>query len=230
MTYRALDLTLISARELKNVNHFSKLQVYGVASLAGDPRTRQRTPTDRRGGENPTWDYAFHFVVPTDTDMAGRLAIHVVLRAERIFGDREIGEAHIPLKDLVSSNSSNTAVQFASYQVHKPDSRNTRGTLNISYKLGDQLQTMHMSNREPVTAYPPPEYRAPHPQGYPPPQGYPYLPPQGYPYGYPSQRSTNFGMGLGTGLLGGLLIGDMISNVGMYDAGYDAGGFDGGFC
>lgn len=91
MAHRALDLTLISAQELKNVNLISKLHVYAVVSLSGDMRTRQRTPTDWHGSENPIWNHTFHFLIPADGDSASRLSINVLLRAERMLSDREIG-------------------------------------------------------------------------------------------------------------------------------------------
>uniref|UniRef100_A0A0E0L1R1 C2 domain-containing protein n=1 Tax=Oryza punctata TaxID=4537 RepID=A0A0E0L1R1_ORYPU len=55
MACRTLELSLLSASDLRGVNLVSKMEVYAVVYLAGDPRARQRVATDRAGGRNPSW-------------------------------------------------------------------------------------------------------------------------------------------------------------------------------
>ncbi|KAJ8506852.1 hypothetical protein OPV22_007738 [Ensete ventricosum] len=161
-----MEVTLISAKDLKDVNVFSKMDVYAVVSIAGEPRSSQRTPTDHNGGKSPSWNATLRFYVPVDPAAAGRLVLHVLLRAERTLGDRDVGEVNIPLKELLGDDGgkpspSSSGPQFISYQVRKTGSGKPKGVLNLSYKFLDS----------PAPAPPPPvAYPAAAP---PPPAGYP---------------------------------------------------------
>lgn len=201
MAYRNLEMTLISAKDLRDVNFFSRMEVYVVASVAGDPRSRQRTPADREGGRNPTWNCTLRFPVP-DSD-PGSLMLHLLLRSQRILGDRSVGEVHVPVRELLDAYNAAAAAataaaaaeggeekkpapappaQFLTYQVMKTRSGKTKGVLNISYKFSDLMEPFpaYPPPNEPVTAYPPPasssssNSEAPvtaYPGGYPPQHG-----------------------------------------------------------
>jgi len=104
MAYQILNLTLISACDLKKVTFFSRMRVYAVASISGgDPRTPTLgTQVDFHGGRNPTWNATLQLPIPTGTDTRG-LALHVWLRARAHFFDhRDVGEVFVPLNDLLS--------------------------------------------------------------------------------------------------------------------------------
>uniref|UniRef100_A0A0D3GUT3 C2 domain-containing protein n=1 Tax=Oryza barthii TaxID=65489 RepID=A0A0D3GUT3_9ORYZ len=74
MAYRVLEVTLHSARDLKNVNFISRMEVYAVATISGDPLTRQCTPPDPYGGRHPAWNATLRFTVPpTAASAAGCL-------------------------------------------------------------------------------------------------------------------------------------------------------------
>ncbi|KAK1278288.1 hypothetical protein QJS04_geneDACA003289 [Acorus gramineus] len=236
MAYRTLDLTLISAMDLKDVNLFSRLQVYAVVSVTGDPRSKHRTPADRSGGRNPIWNHPLRLTVYESA------VLHVLLRTERAFGDRDVGEVHVPLKELLSDSASVGSAKFVSYQVRMPKGK-PKGVFNFSYKFAETVSAAPpkaVNLDEPVTAYPvgsgagyptyPPPPQAGHGYPPPPPAGYPgYPPPAGYGGYLQPPRKNNFGMGIGAGLVGGMLIGDMISDASAYDAGYDAGAYDAGY-
>lgn len=210
MEYRTLDLKILSAKGLKDVNFISKLEVYAVVSIAGgDPRAKQRTPTDREGGVNPSWNFPMKFTVDEAAAQQNRLTLLVNLRAERALGDRDVGEVRVPITEIISDGS-NKGVQFVRYQVRKPNGK-AKGELNFSYQFSDKIgtsphvppQSSHVTSKadEPVTAYPavaagtssvyPPPMTS---SGYPPagyPQGgygYPPPPPQQPGYGYPPQQ------------------------------------------
>ncbi|KAG0451888.1 hypothetical protein HPP92_026256 [Vanilla planifolia] len=160
MAYRTLELTLISAKDLNDVNLISKMDVYAVVTIAGDHRTKQRTPTDHDGGKNPSWNSTLRFPVPVEPSAASQLVIHVLLRSERALGDRDVGEVHIPLKELLDSHKDGS--KFVSYQVRKPSSGKAKGVINLSYKLVDlpvasgappPSAPMHV---DAVPTYPPP--------------------------------------------------------------------------
>jgi hypothetical protein len=245
MTYRVLEVTLISAKDLKKVTVFSKMRVYAVASISGgDPRTpTHRTHSDRHGGRSPMWHAPLRFPIPTAADPRG-LALHVLLRAERSFGDRDVGEVVVPVQDLFSAAPSAGEHRHLSYQVRRPMSGRKRGVLHISYSLTDAPATLtaapgnaryaHQQNAAvkaaaAVTAYPPSyQHAVPPPYGY---QHHPYGygPSYGYgpagaaPYGYgapsaaPARHDDSSSGGIGSGFGMGLLgaaVGGMMLGIG----------------
>ncbi|KAM0908817.1 hypothetical protein ACQ4PT_015214 [Festuca glaucescens] len=127
MAYRVLEVTLLSAKDLKNVNLITRMAVYAVATISGDPITRQCTPPDTQGGRNPTWNATLRFAVPPTAEAtAGGGCLHILLRVERMFGtDRDVGEVIVPLAEVLAGVGNHggddlggpTLPQFASYQI-----------------------------------------------------------------------------------------------------------------
>jgi hypothetical protein len=181
MAHRVLALTLVSGHNLKDVNVFSRMEVYGVASVYGDPRTRQRTKTDRDGCRHPTWDPedAFRFVVPPTAAAAsasGGAYLHVLLRTERLFSfcDGDVGEVFIPLADLLAGAcpaGGATGWQCASFQVRKVQcsERRGRGTLKVSYCFGPVMTPVFRDEPAAVAGH---HLTAPPWQRHPPPYAY----------------------------------------------------------
>ncbi|XP_020589964.1 LOW QUALITY PROTEIN: protein SRC2-like [Phalaenopsis equestris] len=213
MAYRTLELTLISAKDLREVNVFSKMTVYALATIAGDRRTQQRTPADHNGGKNPSWNTTLRFPVPADPAASNNLVVHVLLRCERTLGDRDVGEVHIPVKELLDGIKEGS--KFVSYQVRKPGSGKAKGVLNLSYKFVDLPVTSAPAPAakpaEGFSAYPPsappregdPVMAYPaagasgsaYPPSYPPAGGYPPHQPHGNYAPYPPPPQGNYGYG-----------------------------------
>ncbi|KAL8105315.1 protein SRC2 homolog [Apium graveolens] len=215
MEYRTLDLKIISAKGLKNVNFISKLEVYAVVTIAGgDPRAKQRTPTDRDGGVNPAWNFPMKFTIDEVAAQQNRLTLVVNLRAERALGDRDVGEVRVPIKEIIGDDN-NKAVQFVRYQVRKPNGK-AKGELNFSYQFSEKIGASHVPHQashvtskadEPVTAYPAvapmaagtsAAYPPPETSAYPPVTSSTGYPPAGYPqggpgYGYPPPQQPGYG-------------------------------------
>ncbi|GKA17242.1 SRC2-like protein [Tanacetum coccineum] len=236
MECRTLDLTLRSATGLKNKSIFGKSDVYAVVSIS-ETHSKLRTPVDKHGGSEHTWNYPMRLTVDEALGQQNRFNLVIKIKAVGIFGDRTIGQVEVPIKELMEGiKDDGKTMQETSYQV-RGKSGKSRGYVSFSYKFGEKFI-------EPVTAYPayPPGFVDGSSSAYPaqlkagyanpyeqqPGYGGASLPPQGY-AGYPTpqpvyapaplpQRSRFGGAGLGAGLLGGalggLLIGDMISNVG----------------
>ncbi|KAE8678177.1 P-loop containing nucleoside triphosphate hydrolases superfamily protein [Hibiscus syriacus] len=210
MDLTPLEINLHCAKDLKNVNIFTKMNVYAVVSINGDRRTAQKTPIDKECGAYPNWNYTMNMTI--DEAIARRNHHNLVIRLKsgRMLGDKEIGTVQVPIKDLLDHNDGNAKVgyQNVSYSVRLPNGK-TKGVLNFSYKFGEQFtmpavapppitgsssmyvdRNNNMSNKHGeklVMAYPPPP-------GYPgpssghhvptPPQGmagYAYPPSGGYP-------------------------------------------------
>lgn len=207
MEYRTLEINVISAKDLKDVNLISKMDVYVVVSINGDSRSKQKTPVDRDGGTNPTWNFPMKFTVDESAAQQNRLTLSFKLRCERTLGDKDIGEVNVPIKELLDPAGESKPIQFVSYQVRKPSGK-PKGELNLSYKFGEKSMSQSVTKaQEPVMAYPPAASVVPkadepvtaYPAGvaasssaYPPVGAYP-PPPAGY--GYPPQQPPPPGYG-----------------------------------
>lgn len=208
MDYRKLELNIISAKDLKDVNLFSKMDVYAVVSVSGDPLHPQTATTHvhKDSGTSPTWNFPVKFVVNETLAQQNRLSLEVKLLSDRtLAGDTVIGTVHIPMKELLDNPGGGGGDSFrqVSYQV-KRSSGKAKGTFNFSYKFGEKVDapaTKAGKTHEPVMAYPPPvagsssvPYGTPQAPGYGyPPPAYGAQPGHGYPpqqpgYGYPPQQ------------------------------------------
>ncbi|KAM1749577.1 hypothetical protein PS1_010397 [Malus domestica] len=208
MDCRPLEVIIDSANGLKDVNLFSKMDVYALVSVAGDPRNRKqktKTPVVKDGGTNPQWNsYPIKFTVDEAALLHNRLTLNIKLVSERTLGDTKIGKVKIPLKELLDSMGGGDAqkkqIKHVSYSV-RSSSGKPKGTINFGYKFGDKFSVPepHKRSHEPVMAYP-----VGHPgssSGYPPTQAYPYPPPGAYPppphqqpsYGYAPPPQAGYG-------------------------------------
>lgn len=210
MAYRVLEVTLVSANDLKKLSLFSRPRIYAVASISGfDLRMPSHsTQADQSNGCNPAWNAVAHFPIPAAIDTRG-LALHVRLRAQRVYlGDRDIGEVFVPIDDLLAGADKGGDQRPVSYQVRRPHSGRAHGVLYFCYKFTDvpvaaacvpepeakQGQyAKYVQDSEnatdkmmvPPTVYPPPQAMSSSP--YPPAHygsPYPAYPPQPYGYGY----------------------------------------------
>lgn len=219
MEYRPIEITLISAKDLKDVNLLSKMDVYAVVTINGDPQTKQKTPVDKDCGSNPKWNHVMKFTVDDAVANQNRLNFVIRLVSNRKLGDKEIGEVVVPVKELLEGKDK---VMY-DYSVRTPSGK-PKGILNLSCKIGEkfnvpvaappQHQPQYMEGKgkvgeTPMMAYPaagssmgypsaagssmayPPPPPSGYPYNYPPPGGYP-PPPQGY-GGYPPPPQPGYG-------------------------------------
>ncbi|RDY02469.1 Protein SRC2, partial [Mucuna pruriens] len=221
MEYRTLELNIESAKDLKDVNLFSKMDVYAVVSLSGDPLHPQvaTTHVHKDGGTNPTWNYPTKFSVNESLAKENRLSLEIKLISDRtLAGDTVIGTIYVPVKELLDNPGDGSSFRQVSYKVMIPSGKKSKGSFNFSYKFSIHLATpapapeaTSKAGQEPVMAYPPQaaagSSTAPYGTAYPPlPQqyaaGYGYPPQQpmhgGYPpaqsaYGYPPQTQQGYG-------------------------------------
>ncbi|KAJ4915050.1 soybean protein regulated by cold-2 [Raphanus sativus] len=208
MECRPLDLTIISAEDLKDVQLIGKQDLYAVVSINRDARTKQKTKVDKDCGTKPKWRHQMKLTVDDAAARDGRLALVVEIVADRpIAGDKPVGEVSVPVKELLDQNDGGGGEEkTVTYAVKLPNGK-AKGYLKFSFKFGEKytfggpssgpgpLTLEHKSMDPPVTAYPPGQ-GAPvaYPPGpYPPPghddkhggggvYGYP---PPGGPAGYP---------------------------------------------
>ncbi|KAF3436415.1 hypothetical protein FNV43_RR23507 [Rhamnella rubrinervis] len=137
MEYRALEVTIISARGLKKVKHLTKMDVYVIVSLPGGPHTEQKTPVDKDGGTSPNWNFPMKFIIDEADARKNRNALNFKVKcSRRLHSDEEIGEVNVPLEELLDNGGDGKFVKYVTYQVRKISGKLT-GELNLSYKFAD---------------------------------------------------------------------------------------------
>ena len=72
---RVLEMTLISASNLKNMNFISKMETYVVVKLP--PYFEYTSKVDSKGGVNPRWDESFGFMLPESVLQRGESRIKI---------------------------------------------------------------------------------------------------------------------------------------------------------
>ncbi|KAK9288866.1 hypothetical protein L1049_017332 [Liquidambar formosana] len=135
MESRTLDINVMYAKDLENVRHFKfqEMVVYVVVSISGDSQPEQKTPVDRGGGNNPSWNRHMQFIINESSAQQDRLTLVFKLQCERGHGDKDVGEVRVPVKELITTVGASKEVRRG---VTTP-SRTMQGELNFSYKLGE---------------------------------------------------------------------------------------------
>jgi len=137
MDYRTLKINNICARGVKDITFISKLMVYAVVSISGDPLNRQtkRTNVDRVRLRNPTWNSCLKFNVMESLANQDRLSLKIHLVAALFNTDTIIGTVHVPLKVLLDNPG-----HGLSCQIYNKKSKKSRGTLYFSYEFGGRVE------------------------------------------------------------------------------------------
>lgn len=177
MEQRTIELTVVSAQDLKNVRMFGrKMSPYAVAWIY--PNMKVATHMASNGGENPTWNATLKLVCEERLVEQGNLVITVDLYNHGSLSNKSIGSVTVPLPaesntsadkpdDIQNSSKNQTQQQsrpkVLSLQVRRP-SGHVQGTLNVAVRLGEVVKlpataTWGSSNynndaRGTATAYP----------------------------------------------------------------------------
>ncbi|KAK8491629.1 hypothetical protein V6N13_060858 [Hibiscus sabdariffa] len=169
MAHRTLEINLISAKGLKNVNLIDKMDVYCIISLkGGSSKQKTRTPVDKDCGKNPNWNFPVKFTVDESLAKKNNLNVKFKIMCERILGDKELGKVNVPVKELLDSPGDGGSMKFVSFQVRKPSGR-AEGSLDFSYRLGEAVAAPVKPEKnkgggdyhQPFNAYPPGHTAAP---------------------------------------------------------------------
>ncbi|XP_010674816.2 protein SRC2 [Beta vulgaris subsp. vulgaris] len=154
MEHRPIDVKLLCAKDLKDVNVFSTMDVYVVGSVSGDPRSMQRTAVDKDGGTNPKWNHDMKFTFDESAARLNRLGLVFQIMSDRTLGDKEIGRVYVPLKELFDATDPIDQERHVVYQVQTPTGK-FKGEMEFSFKFGE-IFTLKLEPKidEPVIAYP----------------------------------------------------------------------------
>ncbi|XP_010504403.1 PREDICTED: protein SRC2-like [Camelina sativa] len=146
MANLTLELNIYSAKDLENVNLITKMDVYAVVYINGDDsrkNEKEKTPIDRTGESEPTWNHAVKFSVDQRLAYEGRLTLVVKLVCDRgIFGDKDLGEVEVPVLELLHGSTPSPSLnrngqgmmRFVTYQVRTPFGKG-QGSLTFSYRF-----------------------------------------------------------------------------------------------
>nr|XP_023927542.1 protein SRC2-like [Quercus suber]POE91783.1 protein src2 [Quercus suber] len=148
MDCRALKLVIQSAHELRNVNHVTTMKPYALVSIRDNQNnlhsTEEKTPEDKGGGSNPTWNFPVTFN-NLDITKAKERSLELVvklmsLRTSHGFSDKEIGEVRVFITKLLEGFGGKAkadavdAEKQMSASVMTTDGK-PEGTLAFSYKF-----------------------------------------------------------------------------------------------
>ena len=98
MEMREILVTLISAQDLKKVNTFGRMTVYGVAWIYPDMKVA--STLDTVGNLNPTWNATLKLTADERLVQGGNAVLHIDLYDHTSFGNKYVGSSTIPLSDL----------------------------------------------------------------------------------------------------------------------------------
>ncbi|XP_059630318.1 protein SRC2-like [Cornus florida] len=138
MECRKFEITLVSANDLEDVRRICKMKPYARVSIANNPRTEKRTPTDKHGETNPAWNFTVRYTIDESAVEHYGVILVIKLYCKRKLGDRYIGEVHTSLKELFDYASMNGGSAVVSHPVQK-GSADSQGVLKFSYRFGDRL-------------------------------------------------------------------------------------------
>ncbi|KAK8504161.1 hypothetical protein V6N13_132013 [Hibiscus sabdariffa] len=140
-----LELTLISAQELKKTLKFRRMKTYALAWI--DSTVKVRTCIDRVGGVNPTWNDKFLFRVSPEFLYSETSGISIEIFADGIFRDSLVGTVRLLVGNLLRIGSSYIPMRVPSFnavQVRRPSGR-FQGVLNVgaSVLFGSDVPAMN---------------------------------------------------------------------------------------
>jgi hypothetical protein len=233
MARQEVELTITSAKDLKNVNwRHGPIRPYVVVWV--DPSNKCSTRVDDEGDTCPYWDQTLTIPLPSRIDEGTILHIDVVHAGREEDTKPLIGSARLKLIEIVEEAGLGQSVS-RNLKLKRPSGR-PHGKIEVEAMIRDpryrgadpyNVPPYGVSSRD--YAPPPPQYGAPYGAaalygGAPPPSGYPYggggynqQPPaqygydgQGRNYGQPpvvveEKKKSKFG--LGTGLAVGAVAG-----------------------
>ncbi|KAG0607886.1 hypothetical protein M758_8G062500 [Ceratodon purpureus] len=167
MAHRELQVTVISAQDLKNVRLSGRaMSPYAEVWIRSSTVSKVQTGVDSGGGINPSWNSVVKVPCEEELFRSGG-AVTIALRHRGSICDKLIGTVTVPLSDLslqcraADSNASREST-LMTYQVRMRSGK-PHGVLNISVLVGSLVKqasygkpsVAHPSETAPpVTAYP----------------------------------------------------------------------------
>jgi hypothetical protein len=103
MEQRELEVTIISAQDLKNVSTFGKMTPYAVAWVYSNMKVS--TPIDPKGSVNPTWNAPLKLIVEQRILEQPNATLNVDIYSHGSFSNKHVGSCSVPLSHLKEKDS-----------------------------------------------------------------------------------------------------------------------------
>jgi Ca2+-dependent lipid-binding protein len=103
MEQRELEVTIISAQDLKNVSTFGKMTPYAVAWVYSNMKVS--TPIDPKGSVNPTWNAPLKLIVEQQILEQPNATLNVDIYSYGSFSNKHVGSCSVPLSHLKEKDS-----------------------------------------------------------------------------------------------------------------------------
>lgn len=106
-TKMVLEVVIKHAKDIRDVNAFSVMDVYASVAILKDRKVKDRinTPVDFAADTNPKLNHRVKFSLDEKLAQEGRLILLVEMMSHRPFlGDKEIGFVRLPVQQLLASN------------------------------------------------------------------------------------------------------------------------------
>ena len=129
MEYRALDIEINSDEDLKDA--------YAVVSIH-DNTSNQISPIDEIYGPNYKWNFPMKVGPSFLVTRLNDLTIIVELKADKKFGTEDIGNVHVPMKELLDSFGESNDKKCLSYGIITP-SGEAKGLLYFTYEFSKKF-------------------------------------------------------------------------------------------
>jgi Ca2+-dependent lipid-binding protein len=116
---RELEVTIISAQDLKNVSTFGKMSPYAEVWI--HPSRKVATPVHTHGGTDPSWNAHLRLVCEESLIEQGSGVLHIEILNHGSLSSREIGLVSVPLSQVIprddnnSSQAKTTSLQVCEY-------------------------------------------------------------------------------------------------------------------
>ncbi|KAK8944894.1 hypothetical protein KSP39_PZI008201 [Platanthera zijinensis] len=194
-----VDLTVLSAKNLKNVNwRHGDLRPYAVAWI--DKSSKSSTKVDIDNDTDPVWDEKITIPLPPNLSLRDATLYVDIVHAN---ADEDIkplvGSARLPLSEIIDEAGIGGKID-RTLKLKRPSGR-PQGKLDLRLSIKEPQRYYDPYGQPPPAygqSYGSRDFRDPYgappggyPYGGPPPTGYPYggppaaAPPSGYPYGGP---------------------------------------------
>jgi Ca2+-dependent lipid-binding protein len=103
MEFRWVEVTIISAQDLKDVKTIGKMSPYAVAWIYPDAKVS--TPVHPKGGVNPTWNANITLKCDDRGIEQGNAVMTIDIYNHGTVGNKQIGSVSIPLSQGLPSFS-----------------------------------------------------------------------------------------------------------------------------
>ncbi|MCO5581276.1 hypothetical protein L7F22_035154 [Adiantum nelumboides] len=133
---RLIEVVLLSASNLKDVNYLSKMETFAVMSFP--PYVDYTTQVDYHGGLSPTWNEKLGFMIPESVLQRGEGHLKLEIFTLSTLGPKFVSEASIPLTDI--SQLPRLHDPYVKKYPLKTNSGDFHGEVTVSFSVGDKVQ------------------------------------------------------------------------------------------